>query len=284
MGRNKERPMKFRRYPEYKDSGVEWLGEIPVHWSQYHLRRIVKKFVDYRGKTPEKSSSGIRLITAKNIKNQSIDFSISEEFIPEDIYRSWMVRGFPENGDVLITTEAPLGESAQVQDPEVALAQRIILLKADKSKISNDYMKYHFTSNYGKSELWRKATGSTAIGIKASRLKEIRIIVPPIKEQKSIAYFLDRETAKIDALIAKKERLIELLDEKRTALITHAVTKGLDTNVLMKKSGVEWLGKIPAHWPIIRGRFLYEKLELTPIEDEGVVTAFRDGQVTLREN
>jgi len=228
---------RWKRYPAYKDSEVEWLGEIPKDWEVLHLRRVIRSFVDYRGATPEKVPNGIPLITARNIKNGVIDFSLSQEFIREEDYASWMVRGFPEVGDVLVTTEAPLGESAQILEDDIALAQRIILLKADKSRIDNDYLKYHFASTAGKGELWSRATGSTAIGIKASHLRETLITVPPsISEQQAIASFLDRETAKIDALIVKKERLIELLQEKRTAIISHAVTKGLDPTVPMKDS------------------------------------------------
>jgi type I restriction enzyme S subunit len=105
-----------------------------------------------------------------------------------------------------------------------------------------------------------------------------------MEEQRAIASFLERGTAKLDALIAKKERLIELLEEERTALISHAITRGLRPNVPMKASGIEWLGEIPAHWGIQQGRYLYRALDLPPRDDDGVVTAYRDGQVTLREN
>ena len=182
-------------YPAYKDSGVEWLGEIPAHWEVLRLRRVIQKFVDYRGKTPQKTPSGVRLITAKNIKNQMVDFSLSEEFIPEGIYPEWMVRGLPEYGDVVVTTEAPLGESAQIEDANIALAQRIILLKANKEKIMNNYLKYHFSGDSGRLELYSKATGSTAVGIKASHFKATLATVPPVVEQNQIAAFLDRETA-----------------------------------------------------------------------------------------
>ena len=211
-----------------KDSGVEWLGEIPEHWELRHLRRIVKKFVDYRGATPEKVSNGIPLITARNIKNAAIDFSLSQEFIKEEDYDNWMVRGFPEKGDVVVTTEAPLGESAQIIDTNIALAQRVILLKAQKNKITNEYLKYHFVSTFGQGELWSKGTGSTAIGIKASHFKGTLVLVPRLEEQQKIAQFLDRETSKIDNLITKTRTSIDHLKEYRTALISAAVTGKID--------------------------------------------------------
>ena len=211
-----------------KDSGVEWLGEIPVHWNVWHLRRVVARFVDYRGRTPEKTPSGTPLVTAKNIKNLSIDFSQSEEFIPHDVYSHWMVRGLPERGDVLLTTEAPLGESAQVLDASIALAQRIILLKADTTKITNGYLKYHFAADSGRMELRTRATGSTALGIKASHLKASLVAVPPVPEQESIASAVDRGIGETDKLIAKIRQAIDHLNELRTALISAAVTGRID--------------------------------------------------------
>jgi type I restriction enzyme S subunit len=211
-----------------KDSGIPWLREIPAHWRLLQLRRVIEKFVDYRGKTLEKVQDGIPLITARNIKNGVINFDLSQEFIREEDYDSWMVRGLPEVGDVLVTTEAPLGESAQIVDTRIALAQRIILLKAVKERITNNYLKYHFAASSGQGELWSHATGSTAIGIKAYHLRAILVTVPPIEEQENIAAHLDRETAKIDALIAKVQKMIERLQEYRTALISAAVTGKMD--------------------------------------------------------
>ena len=211
-----------------KDSGVEWLGEIPEGWDIFQLRRVIATFVDYRGRTPEKTQSGIRLVTARNIKNGRVDFSLSEEFILEEDYGAWMVRGLPDIGDVLVTTEAPLGEVAQIEDVSVALAQRIILLKADKERMLNDYLKYYLTSCWGSGEMWSRATGSTAIGIKAYHLKEIAVVVPPLRDQRAISDYLDRETARINVLVVKVQEAIERLKEYRTALISAAVTGKID--------------------------------------------------------
>lgn len=139
-----------------------------------------------------------------------------------------MTRGFPENGDVVVTTEAPLGESAQIIDTYIALAQRIILLKENRDWIINDYLKYYFISLSGQGELWSRATGSTAIGIKASHLKEIYLPVPPLSEQCAISTYIYHETAKIDSLVTKVQAAIEKLKEYRTTLISAAVTGKID--------------------------------------------------------
>ena len=211
-----------------KDSGVDWLGKIPAHWEVNQLSHVIRRFVDYRGKTPAKAVSGVPLVTAKNIKNQVIDYSASREYIPEELYSQWMIRGLPDFGDVVITTEAPLGETAVITNTNVALAQRVILLKANMKKISNEYLKYHFVGHFGFSELQTRATGSTAIGIKASHLKASLITIPTIREQIAIANFLDREIAKIDALVAKVREAIDRLKELRQALISAVVTGKID--------------------------------------------------------
>jgi type I restriction enzyme S subunit len=161
-----------------------------------------------------------------------------------------MSRGIPVLGDVLFTTEAPLGEVAQIDNVNIALAQRIIKFRGKKDILDNTYLKYFILSQEFQDSLMTFATGSTALGIKAERIGYLQQCIPPIHEQTQIAKFLDHETTKIDHMIEKQHQLIELLKEKRQAVISHAVTKGLNPNVPMKDSGVEWLGQVPEHWGI----------------------------------
>ena len=116
-GLNPDAPMK--------SSGIDWLGDIPAYWGIRGLTKCTNR-IDYRGATPEKSSSGVFLVTAKNIKNGQIDYEASKEYIPEETYEYVMRRGKPKLGEVLFTTEAPLGEIARVDHTDIALAQRII--------------------------------------------------------------------------------------------------------------------------------------------------------------
>ena len=247
---------KYRAYESYKDSGIEWLGEIPEHWQAVGLTKYLRSLVDYRGKTPEKTKDGVFLVTAKNIKNGVIDYSLSQEFVKEDDYDEIMRRGKPEISDVLLTTEAPLGEVANVDNVNIALAQRIIKMQGKIKILDNYFLKYWILGSSFSQNLQSLCTGSTALGIKASKLCLLKVILPPLEEQKAIARFLDYKTKQIDALIAKKEALLEKLDEKRTALISHTVTKGLDATIPMKDSGIEWLGDIPEHWEVKRLRYV----------------------------
>jgi len=211
-----------------KESGVEWIGAVPAHWDVLSLRRVVDRFVDYRGQTPEKRSSGVPLVTAKNITNGRIDYAASEEYIDPMDYDDWMVRGLPARGDVLLTTEAPLGEVAQVDDPHIALAQRIILFKVNPLRMTNDYLKYAFLSPSGTNDLLSRGTGSTAIGIKATRLREVLVPVPPIPEQEVLTRELDRRLAGFAPAANTIHTAIDRLREYRTALITAAVTGQID--------------------------------------------------------
>lgn len=217
-----------------KYTGTPWFGNIPTHWDVIGLSKGVKKFVDYRGKTPRKVSSGVPLVTARNIKNRRIDFSESREYIQEEFYARWMKRGLPEIDDVVVTTEAPLGETAQINKTRVALAQRIILLKPENEVIDGRFLKYHFVSDSGRYELHTRSTGSTALGVKASHLRASVIAVPPILEQRECARYLDSENTKIDRLINKVLGAIDRLTELRTALISAAVTGKIDVREMVE--------------------------------------------------
>ena len=211
-----------------KDSGIEWLGQVPEHWDVLPLRRVIHRFIDYRGKTPTKTESGIPLITAGAIKDGIIDHSLVPEYIAEDDYDEWMTRGLPEIGDVLLTTEAPLGEVALINDPEIALAQRIILLKVDPKYMNSTYLRYYYLADEGRSELLSRASGSTASGIRSDRLRMSLVLVPPIEDQLAVTQFLDAELATLMRPFALIEASIEKLHEYRTALISAAVTGKID--------------------------------------------------------
>ncbi len=157
----------------------------PEGWKWLRLGNLAK-FIDYRGKTPIKTDNGVRLITAKNIKYGYIDLN-PEEYISHDDYKSWMTRGFPEVGDVLFTTEAPLGNVAKIELVEpFALAQRAICFQWHTKAISQ-FMLFQLIGAPFQQQLILQATGMTATGIKASRLKEIPVLLPPLNEQVKIS-------------------------------------------------------------------------------------------------
>lgn len=166
------------------------------NWQTDELENCLSELIDYRGKTPTKTSFGVPLITAKIVKNGRIE--TPNEFIAEANYKSWMTRGFPKIGDVLLTTEAPLGEVAQIKVEKVALAQRIILLRGKENYLDNTYLKYFLISDFGQSELTSRQSGTTVFGIKQSELRKIKITFPSFEEQKAIAKILSSLDDKIE--------------------------------------------------------------------------------------
>ncbi|MHB1774183.1 MAG: restriction endonuclease subunit S [Acidimicrobiales bacterium] len=191
------------------------------------LRRVAR-FVDYRGATPAKQDEGIPLITAGHVGDGVVNHSVDPQFISESVYAEWMHRGMPSIGDVIITTEAPLGEVAQIQDAGIALAQRVILLKSDLAQLASDYLALTLRSPRFQAMLEENATGSTALGIKADRLKSLSIPLPNPHLQSSIVAALRMMDDERRQLVRFLSRQTELLCERRQALITAAVTGRLD--------------------------------------------------------
>ena len=179
-------------------------------WKEYVLEDIIDKFIDYRGKTPKKTSCGIPLITAKIVKDGKI--LVPNEFISEEDYDNWMTRGLPEIDDIVLTTEAPLGEIALIKDKNVALAQRIITLRGKKRYVHNPFLKYYFQSSQGQYELDSRASGTTVFGIKAAVLRKVPVNLPLLPEQKAIASVLSSLDDKID-LLHRQNKTLEAMAE-----------------------------------------------------------------------
>lgn len=179
-------------------------------WKEYVLETVIDKFVDYRGKTPKKTLSGIPLITAKIVKEGRLLEPF--EFIAEEDYEGWMTRGFPKVNDIVLTTEAPLGEVALIKDSGVALAQRIITLQTKKDICDSIFLKYYLQSAEGQSILQSRASGSTVEGIKASELKKIEVLLPSLPEQTAIASILSSLDDKIDLLHRQNQTLEKMAE------------------------------------------------------------------------
>lgn len=183
-------------------------------WEQRKLIDLCD-YVDYRGKTPNKSDSGIFLVTAKNVKDGYIDYDVSKEYIPEDKYEEVMRRGKPKIGDVLITTEAPCGNVAQVNKPNIALAQRIIKYRGHNQVIDNTYLKYYLLSPFFQNILNMKSSGGTVQGIKGSVLHQQKISFTKYTEQLKIGQCLDS----LDSLITLHQRECDQLKELKKSML-----------------------------------------------------------------
>lgn len=161
-------------------------------WTVLPLEDCMEAVIDYRGKTPEKTAFGIPLITAKVVKGGRIE--TPDEFIAVDDYDAWMRRGIPNTGDVVITTEAPLGEVAQLGTERVALAQRLIALRGKTGLLDNGFLKFLMQSEDVQKQLRARASGTTVLGIKQTELRKVLLSLPPFGKQRAIAYILGTQS------------------------------------------------------------------------------------------
>lgn len=191
------------------------IGMIPEDWVISTIEEATEVIIDYRGKTPKKTTYGIPLITAKIVKNGHI--LEPKEFISENDYEEWMRRGMPQQGDVIITTEAPMGEVAQLDNRKVALAQRLITLRGKNNLLNNNFLRFVLQSPLLQNELMKRESGTTVTGIKQSELRKVLLPLPPYPEQKAISDILLGLDSKI-ALIRATNSTLESIGQ---ALFKH---------------------------------------------------------------
>ena len=240
----------YNPYPAYKDSGVEWIGEVPEHWEVKPIKIIASCNDD---SLPESFSpdTPIRYV---DISSVSHDAGIAEpEFMLFGDAPS-RARRKARAGDVVVSTvRTYLKAVAAVDDAhaDCVYSTGFAVLRPRKEHLTPEFLKWLALNELLIQAVESHSEGLSYPAINASELINLKTTLPSLSEQARIASILDRETARIDALIAKKTRFIELLKEKRQALITHAVTKGLDPNVKMKDSGVAWIGEVPEGWKVL---------------------------------
>ena len=246
--------MSFPRYPHYKPSGVEWLGEVPEHWSVGKSRFYISILSGFAFQSAGFSDnpSDVKLLRGINVSISRLKWDDTVYWRREkgdglDIYEM-------KAGELVIGMDRPIiNEGIRVAivrecDLPCLLLQRVACLKTGSRLMSNYIFYIMSTESLFATHFAPDTTGVSVPHISPEQIGNYPIPIPPICEQQAIAHFLCDETVKIDALVAEQQRLIELLKEKRQAVISHAVTKGLDPTVPMKPSGIEWLGDIPAHW------------------------------------
>jgi len=183
------------------------------------LEEVVEAIIDYRGKSPEKTAEGIPLITARLIKEGRI--LGATEFIAPESYSEWMRRGMPKQGDVVFTTEAPLGQVAQIDNPDVALAQRLVLLRGKSKELDNTYLRFALRMNSVAEQIRKRATGSTVLGIRQKELRQIEIPLPALEVQRDFARLalaiegeIQRLRQRADSVQALKDSLANRLMEE----------------------------------------------------------------------
>ena len=255
--------MSLPRYPEYKNSGVEWLGKVPTHWSLPKLKHFAR-FIG--GGTPNRDTVAywngeIPWVSPKDMKVERLD--TTEEQITEAGLLGSSTSLVPPGRVLMVVRSGILKHTVPVaiNNVEIALNQDMKAIELAPNRCTSDFfLRWVQGLNDALLSEWAKQ-GATVESIEHLYLADTVIPLPPIAEQPAITAFLDRETTKIDALIAEQEKLIALLAEKRQATISHAVTRGLNPDAPMKDSGVAWLGEVPVHWGVTRVKRLILSIE-----------------------
>jgi type I restriction enzyme S subunit len=268
---------RWKLYSAYKDSGVEWLGQIPKHWKIEKLKRVSDVAFSSVDKHTLEGEIAVRLCNYVDVyKNDSITQGM--EFMTATATPSEKARFELHKNDVLVTKDSEEWTDIAVPSyvctdmPDVLCGYHLAHIRPHRGTLDGKYLSRSFRAHGISDQFKVESTGVTRYGLGKYSLDNSLFVVPPINEQQAIATFLDRETARIDALIEKKQRQIDLLQEKRAAFIIHAVTKGLDSSARMKDSGVERIGEIPEYWEIKRVKriaSLRSGESITALEIEG---------------
>ena len=250
---------ELRRYPDYKDSGVPWLGDIPSHWEAKRMRFFVNT-------NPLKSELGIQeglLVSFVPMESVAVDggLTLTTDKEISDVYKGYT---YFRNNDVVMAKITPCFENGKASicnnlTNDIGFGTTELHVLRPKEETSSRFLFYLIRSDVfmkiGESEMYG-AGGQKRVP--ESFIKNFVAPLPSINEQQAIVNFLDDKLDHIDTLISKQQQLIEKLSEQRSAVITHAVTKGLDPDVPMKDSGVEWLGEIPDHWKATKLKYYFD--------------------------
>ena len=267
---------------EIKDSGISWINEIPGNWNvepikySYHL---------IAGATPESTNvdfwdGDIKWITPADFKTKDVFVTGGSRNLTIEGYKSCSTSMLPI-GSIVFSKRAPIGTVAITAD-KLCTNQGCLGLVEKSSRVLNKFY-FYVISIYG--EVFNLyGSGTTFKEISANTFANIKLPMPPIQEQKSIVGFLDAKCAEIDALTADIQTQIDTLEQYKRSVITETVTKGLNPDAEMKDSGIQWIGNMPSHWEVIRGKYILRYMQKPVRDDDGVITCFRDGEVTLRSN
>lgn len=263
-----------------KDSGVEWIGEVPEQWILAKLKYNCSGFQNGSSQTQLNSDiSNYPVTRIETISTGKIDFD--KVGYVENINNNYLLK----KNDFLISninSIANLGNNA-IFDSDRPLYHGMNLLKITPKFVYPKFLYYYFNSGIFRTNmqiLCKPAINQASVS--ASNIKNIKMPFPPLPEQQAIADYLDYKCAQIDNITTTINEQIEVLKQYKKSVITEAVTKGLDPNVPMKDSGVEWIGQIPETWEVIKGKYRLKLLNRPVKENDEVITCFRDGEVTLR--
>lgn len=273
-----------------KDSGVEWIGQIPNLWSSIRIKNIIaQRDAGAWGELEQGNNNDVICIRVADFDYSHFTIQNNKDYTLRN-YSDFQIKSLKLNkGDILIEKsgggeKTPVGRTVIFDKNFKALFANFIERIRVTEEIYYKYFQYIFSSFYsqGHTKLYiKQTTGIQNLNITEMFSREV-IPLPPLPEQQAIADYLDDKCAQIDNITATINEQIDVLKQYKKSIITEAVTKGLDPNSPMKDSGVEWIGQIPEHWEVIKGKYRLKLLNRPVKENDEVITCFRDGEVTLR--
>ena len=275
-----------------KNSGIEWIGEIPSEWKAIKVKYILSaNDGGVWGNEPEDTEADKIVLRSTE---QTIDGKWCIENPAKRSLKGIALQKYVIKPNDLLMTKSSgsglhIGKTTLANDyffdKECYYSNFIQRLRGKKDKIIPQYLWYIFNSIFVREQFVYLQNSTSGIGnINSDNINDVIMPLPPLSEQKAIAGFLDEKCKEVDALIGEIGEEIETLEQYKRSVITEAVTKGLDPSVPMKDSGVQWIGNMPANWECIRGKYILTYLQKPVKKDDGVITCFRDGEVTLRSN
>lgn len=248
---------------EMKGSDIEWLGYIPVNWNIHSLKRVLSTpITDGPHETPILYDEGIPFVSAESVKGGVINLDYKRGYISLEDHKRFQRKVSPKKGDIFIVKSgATTGNvGLAITDQVFDIWSPLALVRGDSSVVEQEFLYYLLLSNIFRVQVEQGWSYGTQQNISMKTLGNIKIIVPPLEEQKIIIKYLHNKCTQIDTIIAKEQSVIEKMQEYKKAIITQAITRGLNSSAKMKKTGFEWIGMIPKHWNVKKIKYLTSKI------------------------
>ena len=241
-------------YPAMKDSGVPWLGEVPEHWEAKRLKRVASIQGGYAFPSEAFGNVGVPVVRMNNIRRGALDFSQVVRILHDECKVAFSL----QEGDILYGLSGSIGATGSLgnyavvssNDLPAQLNQRVARLQPRRTQITQGFLLVSLGTTGFYEQILANTTGTAQFNVTTSDIGNAALALPPLPEQAAIVHFLDHADRRIRRYIRAKQKLIKLLEEQKQAIIYRAVTRGLDPNVRLKPSGVEWLGDVPEHWTV----------------------------------
>ena len=248
---------------EMKGSDIEWLGYIPVNWNIHSLKRVLSTpITDGPHETPILYDEGIPFVSAESVKGGVINLDYKRGYISLEDHKRFQRKVSPKKGDIFIVKSgATTGNvGLAITDQVFDIWSPLALVRGDSSVVEQEFLYYLLLSNIFRVQVEQGWSYGSQQNISMKTLGNIKIIVPPLEEQKIIIKYLHNKCTQIDTIIAKEQSVIEKMQEYKKAIITQAITRGLNSSAKMKKTGFEWIGMIPKHWNVKKIKYLTSKI------------------------